>query len=252
MGEKTMANKIRKFFMILNVIGLCALMAYSQEEINEESIDESPVYINMDDFEIIHLSSGIHGETSIQINQDKQPQRNRPGGVSREEREKIMKQWQEIRASMRKIEDEASQQNPELQAITDKINALQQQRKTRLDELLADNQEYQVLKEKIANQNFQAAETMKMSMIERQTSREDEQIKQIDYEIGQLMRQRNSLLQTALQDNAEYQSQKQQIENFMRPLRDGYISSDSANQTGPQRPFRDLDADRASSPWRSR
>ncbi|HOQ81767.1 MAG TPA: hypothetical protein PLL89_01755 [bacterium] len=144
--------------VIFAVICIFPLLVYSQEQRNEKPLTETQVYLNLDDFEIIHLSSGIQGETIPQIIQEKQPEPRRISDVSRQQREEIMRRAQEIRTAMRKIEDDTSQQNPEIKAITDKINDLQQQRKARLDEILANNQEYQTLKEKISNQNFQGSE----------------------------------------------------------------------------------------------
>ena len=58
-----MARQIAIFAIIL----IFPLLVYSQEQGNEKSLTETQVYLNLDEFEIIHLSSGIQGETIPQI-----------------------------------------------------------------------------------------------------------------------------------------------------------------------------------------
>jgi len=234
--------------VIFAVICIFPLLVYSQEQRNEKPLTETQVYLNLDDFEIIHLSSGIQGETIPQIIQEKQPEPRRISDVSRQQREEIMRRAQEIRTAMRKIEDDTSQKNPELKAITDKINDLQQQRKARLDEILANNQEYQTLKEKISNQNFQGSEAMQMSMIERRAASQDEQIKQIDQQVRELTQQKQLLLQTVLQDNQEYQSQAAESQSIMQSFRADFqrpgstsTGQSSSSTTGGMQPSSSTD-----------
>lgn len=218
-----------RLLVVVFILSVFSSMAASQEQKNEKSQTETQIQFNLDEFEIIHLSSGVQGETIIHKEQSKQIERSSPFEISREKREEMMRQLQEIRTAIRKIEDDTSQQNPELKVITDKINDLQQQRKARLDELLANNQEYQTLKQKIASgQNFQSSDAMQMSMIERRASSQDQQIKQIEQQIKELMQQKQTLLQTALQNNQEYQNQRQQMQTIIQQFTGRSIMNQSS------------------------
>ncbi|MGB9642776.1 MAG: hypothetical protein ACP5JO_02780 [Candidatus Ratteibacteria bacterium] len=215
---------MKKIFAIALILSISTIV-FAQEKISQSIQGETQLQFNLDDFEIIHLSSGVIGETNIKVQVQQAPQ---PQGLSREEREQAIRRLQEIRTAMRKIEDATSQNNPELKAIMDKINQLQQNRKARLDELLADNIEYQQLKQKITSGDVQSSDAMQMAAIERRVAFQDEQIRQIDQEIRQLQQQRYSLLQTALQDNQEYQSQRAESQTIMQSFagafqRDGSV-----------------------------
>jgi len=203
---------MRKIFVITLIFGISNII-FAQEKVSQSSQSETQIQFNLDDFEIIHLSSGVIGETNIKPPVQKPAA---PQTLSREEREQAIRRLQDIRTAMRKIEEDTSQNNPELKAIMDKINQLQQKRKTRLDELLADNFEYQQLKQKIASGDVQSSDAMQMAAIERRIAFQDDQIRQIDQEIRKLQQQRYSLLQTALQDNQEYQSQRAEIQTIMQ------------------------------------
>lgn len=215
-------NKILLFLVFLS----CCVL-------NAQQSDSFQAQLNLEEFEIIHLSSGVVGETNIKTQpQPKQPQQQ---GPSREEREQSIRRLQEIRTTMRKIEDDTSQQNPELKAIMDKINELQQKRKVLLDEILADNFEYQQLKQKIASGDFQAQDTMRLAAIERQAA-QDPRIREIDQQIRELNQQRQTLLQKILQDNQEYQAQIAESQTIMESLRTSFQRPDTVSTGQPSVP----------------
>ncbi len=212
---------MKKILFIISIFFLpCVIFAQQKDA----SKDENQAQFNLEEFEIIHLSSGIAGETNIKVVSSPQPAQ-QPRAFSREEREQAIRRLQEIRTSMRKIEDETSQQNPELKAIVDKINELQQKRKALVDEILADNFEYQQLKQKIASGDFQASDTMRLAAIERQAA-QDQRIREIDQQIRELQQQRQTLLQTVLKDNQEYQTQIIESQSIMQGFRATFQSSD--------------------------
>lgn len=202
----------------------CIAVAQQSDVLKSETQTE----FKLEEFEIIHLSSGVIGETNIQV--QPQPQQANPQGLSREERELAMRRLQEIRASMRKIEDETSRQNPELKTIMDKINELQSKRKALIDEILADNFEYQQLKQKIASGDFQSSDTMRLASFERQAA-QDQRIRDIDQEIRNLYQQRQSLLQEVLQDNQDYQSQIAESQSIIQGFRAFFQRSEPASTT---------------------
>ncbi|MCX7705752.1 MAG: hypothetical protein N2115_05790 [bacterium] len=182
--------------------------------------------LNLEEFEIIHLSSGVAGETNIKTPPQSQPVKQQD--LSREEREQSIRRLQEIRTAMRKIEDDTSQQNPELKAIMDRINELQKKRKALIDEILADNFEYQQLKQKIASGDFQASDTMRLATFERQAA-QDQRIRDIDQQIRELYQQRQTLLQKVLQDNQEYQSQIAESQTIMQNFRTSFQRPDTGS-----------------------
>lgn len=196
------------------------LWAQSQSEVSKA---ENQNQFNLEEFEIIHLSSGVIGETNVKIEPETQQVKQ---GPSREERQKLIQRLQEIRTGMRKIEDDTAQKNPELKAIVDKINELQQKKKELLAEIMADNFEYQQLKQKIASGDFQASDTMRLAMLERQAS-QDQRIKEIDQQITELYAQRQALLQKVLQDNQEYQAQIAESQSIMQNFRAGFQRPDT-------------------------
>lgn len=217
-----------KIFFVLLIMWLIPYFSQAQQQ-----SDVFQAQLNLEEFEIIHLSSGVAGETNIKMQQ--QPQQTQQQAFSREEREQSIRRLQEIRTTMRKIEDDTSQQNPELKAIMDKINELQQKRKTLLDEILADNFEYQQLKQKIASGNFQAQDTMRLAGIERQAA-QDQRIRDIDQQIRDLYQHRQTLLQKVLQDNQEYQSQVAESQTIMQSFRTSFQRPDTISTGQPTSP----------------
>jgi predicted RNase H-like nuclease (RuvC/YqgF family) len=217
----------------LSILLCFSIMLYAQEQTKDLTKNETSVQFNLDEFEIIHLSSGIKGETNIKPVVQETP---KPRVLSPEERQQAMQRLREIREAMRTIEQDVSNQNPELKAITDKINQLQDKRKALVDQLLEDNVEYQQLKQKVASGNVQSSDAMRMAMIERNVASQNEQIREIDQQIRELFQQRQTLLQSVLQENQEYQSQRAESQTiiqsftgaFQRP--DGSVISQPSTQ----------------------
>ncbi|MCM8788288.1 MAG: hypothetical protein NC907_00690 [Candidatus Omnitrophica bacterium] len=200
-----------KKFVLFLFFNLVAFFVFAQQ--SDVIKSETQTQFKLEEFEIIHLSSGVIGETNIQI--QPQPQQSSPQGLSKEERELAIRKLQEIRTAMRKIEENTIQQNPELKSIMDKISELQNKKKALIDEALADNFEYQQLKQKIASGDFQASDTMRLAGFERQAT-QDQRIRDIDQEIRNLYQQRQTLLQKALVDNQEYQSRVAESQSIMQ------------------------------------
>jgi len=206
-------DQIMKKIAVILIILFISCISRAQQQ--------NQTQFNLEEFEIIHLSSGVAGETNIKT----QPQpAQQSQALSREEREQAMRRLREIRTAMRKIEDETSQQNSELKAIMDKINQLQKKRKSLIDEILADNFEYQQLKQKIASGDYQASDTMRLASFERQAA-QDPKIREIDRQIRELQQQRQTLLQTVLKDNQEYQSQNAESQSIMQGFRASFSST---------------------------
>jgi len=209
---------------------LCfSIIIYAQEQTKEQTKNETQIQFNLDEFEIIHLSSGIKGETNIK----QVVQETKPKSLSPEERQQAMQRLREIRETMRTIEQDVSNQNPELKAITDKINQLAEKRKILLDQLLADNVEYQQLKQKAASGNVQSSDAMRMAMIERNVASQNEQIKEIDQQIRELSQQRQTLLQAVLQENQEYQSQKAESQTIIQSFTGSFQRPESTVTSQP-------------------
>jgi len=202
-----------KNIAVLSILLCFSIMLYAQEQTKDLTKNETSVQFNLDEFEIIHLSSGIKGETNIKPVVQETP---KPRVLSPEERQQAMQRLREIREAMRTIEQDVSNQNPELKAITDKINQLQDKRKALVDQLLADNVEYQQLKQKVASGNVQSSDAMRMAMIERNVASQNEQIREIDQQIRELFQQRQTLLQSVLQENQEYQSQRAESQTIIQ------------------------------------
>ena len=210
---------------VLSILLCFSIMLYAQEQTKDLTKNETSVQFNLDEFEIIHLSSGIKGETNIKPVVQETP---KPRVLSPEERQQAMQRLREIREAMRTIEQDVSNQNPELKAITDKINQLQDKRKALVDQLLADNVEYQQLKQKAASGNVQSSDAMRMAMIERNVASQNEQIREIDQQIRELFQQRQTLLQSVLQENQEYQSQRAESQTIIQSFTGAFQRPDGS------------------------
>lgn len=214
-----------KNIAVLSILLCFSIMLYAQEQTKDLTKNETSVQFNLDEFEIIHLSSGIKGETNIKPVVQETP---KPRVLSPEERQQAMQRLREIREAMRTIEQDVSNQNPELKAITDKINQLQDKRKALVDQLLADNVEYQQLKQKAASGNVQSSDAMRMAMIERSVASQNEQIREIDQQIRELFQQRQTLLQSVLQENQEYQSQRAESQTIIQSFTGAFQRPDGS------------------------
>lgn len=214
-----------KNIAVLSILLCFSIMLYAQEQTKDLTKNETSVQFNLDEFEIIHLSSGIKGETNIKPVVQETP---KPRVLSPEERQQAMQRLREIREAMRTIEQDVSNQNPELKAITDKINQLQDKRKALVDQLLADNVEYQQLKQKAASGNVQSSDAMRMAMIERNVASQNEQIREIDQQIRELFQQRQTLLQSVLQENQEYQSQRAESQTIIQSFTGAFQRPDGS------------------------
>lgn len=216
---------MKKFLLISIIISFSGVLWAQQKS---DIVKTETQQFNLEEFEIIHLTSGVKGETNIKVESKPKPGQQT---LSREEREQAMRRLQEIRTAMRTIESDTTQQNPELKALSDKINELQEKRKALLDEILADNFEYQQLKQKIASGNFQSSDTMRLAAIERQAS-QDQRIREIDQQIRDLYQQRQTLVQKTLQENQDYQSLVSESQSIMQSFRASFQGFDSTQQTG--------------------
>lgn len=88
---------------------------------------------------------GNSGKTEPQIEKPLPPMMRHPRMGARMRLRRVL----EIRRKMRKIEKETIKEDEELQQIFQEIRTLQQELRSKLDEKLADNQEYQELKKQL-------------------------------------------------------------------------------------------------------